>query len=195
METMFFYCSVVGGSFMIIQFLLAMLGIGADVDDVDFNASVEPDVALDADAASSSGHSSASDIFKILSLRTMIAFCTFFGLGGLAGLKNGFSEPVSFICAIVLGSSAMLLVYFVYRWIYSLKYDGSVSEKTLVGCQGNVYLPIPENGKGIGKVQVVQQSRTMEYEAITEGEALSNGTPIIVTRVISPTTVEVRRLQ
>jgi uncharacterized membrane protein len=72
-----------------------------------------------------------------------------------------------------------------------LKEDGSLSDKTLVGSTGNVYVRIPSAKSGIGKVLVTQQGRTVEYEAVTAGEELKSGTPIVVVGIISSTTVEV----
>ena len=72
-----------------------------------------------------------------------------------------------------------------------MKEDGSLSEKTLVGCTGSVYVRIPSTKSGNGKVLVSQQGRTVEYEAITAGEELKSGIPITVVAVVSSTTVEV----
>ena len=94
--------------------------------------------------------------------------------------------------AIIFGLVAIVVVYYLYRSIEQLKADGTVSEKTLVGATGSVYVRIPGNNEGIGKVLLSQQGRTMEYEAITLGPELISGTPISVVRVVSPNVVEVK---
>jgi membrane protein implicated in regulation of membrane protease activity len=180
----YFLCAVFGGTLMILQLLMMIFGVGgADVDDGG-DAGDGGDV--------DGGHSQTIDIFKVLSLRTIIAGITFFGLGGLAGLTGGMSMFISVILAIASGLIAIYLVYYLYLSLANLKSDGSISEKTLVGSFGNVYIKIPAAGTGAGKVLVSQQDRTMEYEAITAGHELKSGTPIMVIRIVSPTTVEVK---
>lgn len=188
MESVFLLCAILGGTVMLFQFIMLALGFGADSDiDID----IEPEVDIDGGA----GHSHLSGFLKVLSFRTIVAFVAFFGITGMACLRNGLNNQISLIIAFAAGMAAFLMTYFVYRWMYSMRYDGAVTEKTLLGAVGNVYLPIPEHAKGAGKVQLSQQSRTMEYEAITEGESLPSGTPIVVTRVVSSTTVEVKKVQ
>ena len=60
-----------------------------------------------------------------------------------------------------------------------------------MGKTGTVYLTIPGNRAGAGKVQLNLQNRTVEYQAVTSQEALPNGAKIVVTSVVSRDTVEV----
>ncbi|GHT22252.1 hypothetical protein FACS189419_04530 [Planctomycetales bacterium] len=147
---------------------------------------------LDSGGTDVTEHSATADIFKVISVRTVIAGIAFFGLGGLAGLTGGTSKPVSVVIAVVAGFIAVYTVFYLYRSVARLKSDGSVSDKTLVGSTGSVYLRIPASGNGAGKVLVNQQNRTMEYEAVSSGGELKVGTPITVVRIVSSTTVEVK---
>jgi membrane protein implicated in regulation of membrane protease activity len=199
----YFICAVFGGTLMVLQLVMMVIGVGGDTDSGDFGDSgdVSGDSIGDADSdgvgdtdgnSSIAEHSHTADIFKVLSVRTIIAGITFFGLGGLAGLTGGMSKPVSVILAISSSLIAIYVVYYLYLSVANLKSDGSISSKTLVGSFGNVYIKIPASGTGIGKVLVNQQERTMEYEAMTAGNELKAGTPIVVVRIVSPTTVEVK---
>ena len=189
LETLFVGCAVFGGAVMVMQFLLTALGIGGGeaMDSVDL-----PETA---------GHHGALGLLQVLSFRTMIAGVTFFGLGGLAGIAavNEFDLPLglkpflSVGLAVLLGLFAGYIVHYLYRWMYSLRYDGSVKSQTLLGANGSVYVRIPSAGAIGGKVLVNHQERTMEYEAITQGEELKAGTPIKVVRVVSERMVEVER--
>ncbi|GHT10901.1 hypothetical protein FACS1894170_03780 [Planctomycetales bacterium] len=174
----YFVCSIFGCTLVFLQFLLTLVGFG-DGDDVDSGSTdlIE--------------HSATADIFKVISVRTVIAGIAFFGLGGLAALTGGTSKPVSVVIAAAAGFIAVYTVYYLYSAVARLKSDGSVSDKTLVGATGNVYLRIPASGNGAGKVLVNQQNRTMEYEAVTSGDEIKVGTPITVVRIVSSTTVEV----
>ncbi|MCL2304395.1 MAG: hypothetical protein FWC43_03535 [Planctomycetaceae bacterium] len=195
LETLFIGCAVFGGVVMVMQFLLTALGVGGgeDADGVDL-----PD---DAGGGPVVEHHGAFGLLRVLSFRTVVAGATFFGLGGLAGIyaapKFGLAPnlaPLLSICtATLFGLSAVYIVHYLYRWMYSLRYDGSVNLQTLVGSNGSVYVRIPPYGATGGKVLVNHQERTMEYEAITQGEELKAGTPIQVVRVISETVVEVTK--
>jgi hypothetical protein len=195
----YFICAVFGGTLMVLQLVMMITGVGGDADSSDFGDSgdvggdADSDGISDTDGNSAIGeHSHTVDIFKVLSLRTIIAGITFFGLGGLAGLTGGTTKLVSVILAIASGLIAIYFVYYLYLSVANLKSDGSISSKTLVGSFGNVYIKIPASGTGVGKVLVNQQERTMEYEAVTAGNELKAGTPIVVVRIVSPTTVEVK---
>ena len=172
----YFLCAAFGGTLILFQMFLMMFGLGGADEASDFGDATD--------------HSPA-DIFKVLSFRTLTAGIAFFGLGGLAGWTGGLSPLPSFFIAVISGLISIYAVYFLYRAVARMKDDGSLSEKTLVGATGSVYFRIPSAKSGIGKVQVSQQGRTVEYEAITAGEELKSGTPITVVAVVSSTTVEV----
>ncbi|MCL2710867.1 MAG: hypothetical protein FWE95_08295 [Planctomycetaceae bacterium] len=172
----YFLCAAFGGTLILFQMFLMMFGFGGGETDTDFG---------------DTEHASTADIFKVLSFRTLTAGIAFFGLGGLAGWTGTKSLPISFIIAIISGLISIYAVYYLYQAVGKMKEDGSLSEKTLVGCTGSVYVRIPPAKSGNGKVLVSQQGRTVEYEAITAGEELKSGIPIVVVGVISTTTVEV----
>ena len=174
----YFLCAVFGGTLILLQLFLMLIGFGGGVD-------------TESDFGDTAEHSSPADIFKILSLRTLTAGIAFFGLGGLAGLAGKFTPPMSVFIAIVSGLTAIYIVYYLYLSAARLKDDGSLSTKTLIGSTGSVYVRIPAAKSGIGKVLVCQQDRTVEYEAVTAGEELKTSTPIVVVGIISSTTVEV----
>jgi hypothetical protein len=175
----YFICAVFGGTLMLLQLLLMFVGFGGDAGDFGYSAGE---------------HTHTTDVFKILSLRTIVAGIAFFGLGGLAGLTGGISQPISVIIAAISGLITIYIVYYLYLAAANLKSDGSISDKTLVGSFGNVYVRIPAAKTGSGKVLINQQDRTMEYEAVTGGGELKASVPIVVVRVISPTTVEVKNV-
>ena len=174
----YFVCATFGGTLILLQMLLMLTGFGGDSD-------------ADSDFGDSADHASPADIFKVLSLRTVVAGIAFFGLGGLAGLTGGTSKPLSFFIAAVSGIIAVYAVYYLYWSAGKLKADGSLTEQTLVGSAGSVYVRIPPAKSGIGKVLVCQQGRTVEYEALTAGDELKATTPIIVVGIVSSTAVEV----
>lgn len=202
--TVYIVCAVFGGTILCLQFLLTCFGVGlgaeADVDvdtdfdvDSDFGAGTDADTDVDADSAHIHHAHGAAALFKVISFRTIIAGLTFFGLGGLLGSSGGASTPISLGIACLLGAVGILGVYYLYKSFLKFQHSGNLSATTLQWANGSVYLKIPAEGAGRGKVQVNHQERTMEYEAVTPGPELPAGTPIVVTKVISEQLVEVRQ--
>lgn len=182
MEHIYFFCAVFGSLFVIAQFILTLFaGFGMDDAGADSDFSDGGDVETD--------HSGA-DFFRVLSIRTVTAGITFFGLTGMAGTKLEMRQGIVFAIAAVCGLIALVIVYFLYRLISHFRSDGSVSDSTLPGSEGNVYVRIPPRRSGSGKVIVNQQGRSMEYEAFSDFEReLAAGEPIVVKEVLSSTQV------
>ena len=101
---------------------------------------------------------SAMELLKILSFRTITAGLAFFGLIGLAGQSAKLPNALTFIISLIAGLFALILVYFLYRFIRSFHYDGSINEQTLINAVGTVYIRIPANEKGIGKIKFKNSS-------------------------------------
>lgn len=202
LHTFYFLSATLGCSFVLLQFLLMLVfGLGGEDDygssgsdlgdtggDVG-DASVETESGgdLDSDGAGHGVHAHSSiDFLKMVSIRTVTAGLGFFGLAGLAAESAGLNGAFSFFIALLAGFTAFTLVYFLYRFISSFRYNGSISNSTLVDCSGIVHVRIPAFRQGSGKVIVTQQERTMEYEAVSDSaEMLKAGTPIVVTEVLA----------
>jgi hypothetical protein len=192
--------------------LLGLLGLGGDAfhGDGGFDADVgSADVHIDLSggdhdlgADHGDGHGDgahgesehphyAARIFGVLSFRSVVAALTFFGLAGLAAQSAGASSPTVFLVALAAGAAALYGVYFVMRTLYSLKHEGTAHIERAVGRPASVYLRIPGQNSGTGKIQLNLQNRTMEYLAITVGDAIPTGARVVVSSVVNPTTVAV----
>ncbi|MDR1384472.1 MAG: DUF1449 family protein [Planctomycetaceae bacterium] len=191
----FLFCAILGGVILLIQTVLTLFGLGGDSDvDLDLNA----DADIDIDVNSEIGHAHGSDFhfFRVMSLRTVVAGITFFGLAGCGTYAGTKSNLISSIAAVIAGTIAVYVVYRLYRWMDSYRFSGNVTVEKLAGAVGTVYVRIPAEGKGAGKVLVIQQNRTMEYEAVSNAKKeLASGTQITVVKVISPSMVEVAEVR
>lgn len=136
-------------------------------------------------------HEAGSSFFRMLSVRTLTAACAFFGLGGLAA--NSLEWPViaSLPVAIVAGLIAMYIVAWIMRVLYGLRSEGNVYIECALGSRGTVYLAIPDEDAGVGKVLVNVQDRTMEYDARSLHGPIATGTPVVVVDVVDSNTVQV----
>lgn len=204
MFSLFLFCALIGGTFLVCQIALTLLGMGGDMDvdipgdmDVDIPGDMgdigdlDLDVGGDADAGGDFDTDDSTSGFRVISFRTIVAGLTFFGLGGLAADATEAPPLAVWGIALACGAAAVYTVYWMFRLLYSLKEDGTVHISNAVGRHGTVYLKVPESSSGAGKVQVNVQSRTVEYLAMTEGDELPTGTKIVVVDVLTPSTVQV----
>ena len=184
MYMMFLVCAVAGGAIFITQFVMSIIGIGGDEIPDDMPDGF--DFAGDADVHGS------TEMFGVLSFRTVVAALTFFGLTGLASLDCGLETPLSLLIAVASGALALYIVHYLMRAMYRLRHDSTVRIERTVGQRGTVYIPIPADGSGQGKIQIRTQGRIMEYAAQTQApEKLKTGTIVEVMCVLTPTTLEV----
>lgn len=189
--------AVIGGTILFCQFLMTLIGIGHDVsadlpDDVPHDFSFGHDAGgADHDMAHDAGHHETSSLLRILTFRTIVAALTFFGLAGLAGNSAELPGELTFVVAVAAGAAAMYGVHWLLQSLKRLRADGTVRIERAVGRAGTVYLRIPANKSGAGKIQINVQNRTMEYEAMTAHEPLPVGSKVVVTHVLGPDTVEV----
>jgi hypothetical protein len=207
MTTLFLLCSVIGGTLLLCQTFLTLLGMGGDHDvgggDHDFSLG-HADGGHDFDAHDGDvvGHEAAGDaghhtergssaFFGVLTFRTIVAAMTFFGLAGLAGQAAGWRTFQVLIVAVGSGGLAMYAVHQTMKGMAQLRADGTVRTRDAVGCHGSVYLRIPAGAQGLGKVHVVIKHRTVELGAQSAGEELPTGQPVSVVRVLGPNLVEV----
>jgi membrane protein implicated in regulation of membrane protease activity len=141
------------------------------------------------------GHHGSTWLFGILSFRTAIAALTFFGLSGLASLSAGLATSSTLVIAIACGFGAMLLVHAVMRMFFKLTEDGTIRVARSIGLEAKVYVPIPADDAGRGKVQLRLQDRLVEYPAVTRGRrALATGARVRVVAVRGGELLEVRSL-
>lgn len=190
MATFYLICAIVGGVILLCQFLLTLIGI-ADGHDVDAGHGPTFDAHHDIGHHDADADHASSLFFSMLSFRALIAAVAFFGLGGLASMSSGLSGYTSLVGGAAAGSAAMLVVAWLMRTLYSLRAEGTVRIELAVGCTAVVYLMIPGHKTGAGKVTVQMQNRTMEYEAMTVGDALPTGAVVEVIGVLGPDTLEV----
>jgi len=179
MLTFFLTCAILGGGLLLAQLLLSMLGIVGDGVDTEHGAH-------DGHAA----HEAASGL-NLLSVRAVSAGIGFFGVGGMAGLATGLGLFAAIPLGIVLGVASMVGTAMITRWMLTLEDDGSVQIHGAIGSTGTVYLAIPGERGGTGKVLLTLQNRTVEYQAVTSQAALPTGASILVVDVVGPDTVDV----
>ncbi len=178
METTFLTCAAAGGTLALCQFVASLVGFGADHD-----------TDTDHDAAGEGDH--GNWFVGVLSVRAVSAAVLFFGLGGMTALHYGADEVAAFGVALAAGAAALYAVMMMMKSLAGLKHDGTARIERSVGHTGTVYLRVPGLRAGSGKVHLMLQNRTVEYQAVTASAELPTGTPIKVIAVVNTDTVEV----
>jgi membrane protein implicated in regulation of membrane protease activity len=184
METFFLVCAGLGGTLVLLQFLAGVFGIGGDHGDAGHH-----DFASDHDHEAH--HGEGNWFLGLLTLRAICAAVLFFGLGGLVAGYYDLGLPAQLGSAFLAGFAALYVVATLMKSLYRLRADGTVRIQRAVGHTGTVYLRVPGNRAGAGKVTLNLQNRTVELEAFTAADELPTGTPIRVVAVLGPNTVEV----
>ncbi len=202
MATFFISCALFGGTLLICQTLMGLVGVGADhdLDGETADAGNTDGADLDhdlghLDVASHDAHGghqhSSTWFFGIITLRTVIAGITFFGLAGMSALTRGFDDGASLVIGAAVGFAAMYAVHVMMRGMRRLNADGTVRIDRAVGMTGNVYLRVPGSHQGAGKILLNLQNRTVELTAWTDQAELPTGSTVVVTKVVGPDSVEV----
>jgi len=204
MENLFLICAIFGSTVIVLQFVLMLLGFGHEgAHGHDFDVGGGHDFGhhdggqdgntLDTDTDQDIAHhqSFSNWLFGLLSVRSVITFMAFFGLVGMAALSAEWTTLQTIVVAIAAGGAAAVFMNQIFRAIFRLRADGTARIDHAVGLPATVYLGIPGESRGWGKIQLMLQNRTMEYEASTPAQPLPTGTQVVVTRIVGPDRVEV----
>jgi hypothetical protein len=200
LNAIFLIAAIVGGTVLVCQFVLTLLGMGGDASDIagdghlggDFHGDAHAGGNFHGDGAlgdsmhggvpgdhhtsfSTAGdsyyhHADSSWLFGVISFRTRVAAAAFFGVTGKACLAAGYAQSTSVILATIVGVCAMYGMYGLMRLIAGLGSSGNEQIGNAVGCRATVYVPIPPARRGAGKVQLPMQNRIVEFQAVTDEE-------------------------
>lgn len=183
MRLVYLSCAIAGGVVLFITVVLSMLGGVHDMD-----------VGHELDVHGDIHHGDIDSQAVGLSVRTVVAFITFFGLMGMALTTANVSAWWTFVAALAAGGLAFWLVGLAMVQLNRLRASGTVEVHNAVGANARVYLTIPARKSGAGAVTVPIQGRTMQYRAVTSGDALPTGSYCRVVAVQASDTVEVSAL-
>ena len=193
MFTVYLVCGAVGSAVLVVQLLMMLIGLdhgghaGGSVEaggDADGNVEVHGETH-------GAAHDDTSHFLQVLSFRALMAASAFFGLAGMASSSSGIPAIFSLLIALGAGLVAMYVVAWLMRVLYGLRSEGNVHIECALGSHGTVYLTIPGENAGAGKVMLNVQDRTMEYEARCVHGPLPTGAEIVVVDIVDSNTVQV----
>lgn len=162
-EQIYWGLAIVASIFFAIQMIISFVGLDADLDS---------EVSFDHDSG-----------FSLISVRSLIAFAMFFGWGGIGALSAGFRAPQVAMIAFLIGFLAMVAVAYVFAQLLKLQESGTVDINEALEKEGEVYLTIPGNKAGLGKISLSLSGKTMEFDAVTAQDTLPTGMKVKVKNI------------
>ena len=180
----------------VIQTVMTFLGAAGD-SDFDINTDIDAggaDGSLDVDTAAHEAAHPGSGM-NLLTFRNFINFLIGFGWSAILLQKAVPATGLRMIISIIVGVLLVALVMLLFKWLTDMQETGNINVyKSAVDCQGAVYLTIPGERAGEGKVQITINNAVREYAALTDGPTLKTGTRIRVVDVVSATTLLVEEI-
>ena len=165
----------------VIQTVMTFLGLGDHDADFDLDTS---DGSFDADPS-----------MNLLTFRNLVNFCLGFGWTAVLMHEKIQSNALLIIVSVIVGILLVTVVMWIFKWLSGMQQTGNIDvHKSAVGCEGKVYLTIPGERKGEGKVQITINNAVREYDAVTDEETIPTGKAIKVTEVINDYTLLVEEL-
>lgn len=177
---------------LIIQTILTFVGLGGhgDTDGADADADTDLSGHLDGHADGHTEDVAAVAGFRFFTVRGIVAFFCIFGWSGY--LLAGSEMPLALIVliSVAAGLLAMLAIGLMFNAARRLQDSGNIRYSNAVGMAAQVYIPVPANREGRGKVMVLIQERLVEAEAITDEDVrLKTGETVQVTGNIGNTLI------
>ncbi|MCM1177380.1 MAG: hypothetical protein NC308_11245 [Clostridium sp.] len=178
------------GSSLIFVIESIMTFIGADAGDTG-GIDMDFDTGID-ELSSADGSSLGSNLYTF---RNFVNFCLGFGWTAILLRQKVDSTGLLLLIAIAVGIALVAIVMYMFKLLDSMQQSGTINVyKSAVGCQGRVYLTIPGERSGEGKVQISINNAVREYTAITDGDTIANGKAIKVVEVIDSSTMLVEEI-
>ena len=156
----------------VIQTIFTFLGLGGEGGiDTDFDGDLDiegPDGSFDADPS-----------MNLLTFRNFVNFCLGFGWTAVLMRDRITSNVLLILVAVIVGIGLVAAVMWLFKWLTGMQQSGNIDiHKSAVGCEGKVYLVIPAERSGEGKVQITINNAVREYDAVTDGATVvTDGVP------------------
>ncbi len=162
----FWYVAIPTSLIFLIQTILTF--VGADTAD-----------GLEADISDTS----VDDSFQLFSLRNLVNFLLGFSWTGISLFEVVGNNVYLIILSVGVGIVFVYLFYFIISQVQMLAEDNSFDILNTLNKTAEVYLTIPGNKSGKGKVMISVKGSYHELDAMTEQESIKSGTLVKVTKI------------
>lgn len=160
---------------LVVQTILLLCGIGGDDIDAD-------GVDITGNGVGDTPGDGGGDGLVLFSLRGIMAMAAVGGWSGLVMYEAGINIAVTVLLAAAFGFMALVGIAYLMKFAMKLQQDGTLDLGYAIGKVGTVYIPIPAEMKGSGKVNIAMQERFIEVDAMTSADRkLETGESVRIT--------------
>jgi membrane protein implicated in regulation of membrane protease activity len=158
----------------LIQMVLTFVGMDFDGDtDLDFDASG----------------------FHLFTLKSLVNFLLGYGWTCALLYTSVSSLWLLNLMGIAVGCFLVYIIFAIMRFVMRFDEDGTFHLKDAVGAVGDIYLRVPEQRSGTGKIQFSKNGTTYEYDAVTDDHIpLATGDKARIIEVVGNSLVVVERV-
>lgn len=178
------WCIAIASSLIfIVETVLTFIGADVDFDtDTDFDM---PDGTFEGDPS-----------MNLYTFRNLVNFLLGMSWTAILLKDQITSKVLLMVIAFAAGAILVAAVMMLFKWLSKMQQSGNIDVmKDAEGCNGKVYLTIPAERAGTGKVQITINGAVREYDAVTDSEQdLKTGKAIKVVEAIDNSTLLVEEL-
>lgn len=176
---MFWYIALPSSLFFVGQTIMTFMGSDAsDGIDADFDGDL-----VGADAP-----------LQLFSLRNLVNFLLGFSWAGISFYSSIENKALLIVLALLVGVLFVGLFFSIIRQIQKLAENNSFKIHETLNKSAEVYLQIPANKSGKGKIMISIRGSFHELDAITEQEEIKRGAIVKVVRIESDNLLVVENL-
>ena len=158
---------IVGTAVLILQTVMLLFGLGHDGMDSDADLDADLDGDGDVDTIADGN---GLDGLRLFTVRGFVAFFSISGWLGVFLLSTALPYFISILLSIIGGFVAMIFVAWAFKKALTLQDNGTLQMSNAIGRTGRVYLRIPANRQGCGKITILIQDQQRELDAVTPAE-------------------------
>ena len=178
------WCIAIASSLIfIVETVLTFIGADVDFDaDADFDM---PDGTFEGDPS-----------MNLYTFRNLVNFLLGMSWTAILLKEQIASKALLMVIAFVAGAILVAAVMLMFKWLSKMQQSGNIDVmRDAEGCNGKVYLTVPAERAGTGKVQITINGAVREYDAVTDSEQdLKTGKAIKVVEAIDNSTLLVEEL-
>ncbi len=137
---------------LILQTVLLLLGIG------------------NGDADSDGNFETGDDGLALFSIRGIVAMLSVGGWSGIALIELNINVILAVTLSVLIGLLTLLGMALLIKVLLQLQSSGNIVVSGAVGRTGQVYIPIPANMNGSGKINITLQDKYSEITAMTHDD-------------------------
>ena len=180
------------------QLIAALIGLSAGEDfDLDHSGDVgDVDGHVDVDSHDFDHDSTSGDFsgLKLLSLRSILAFCLLFSWAGFFYMwKDNVRVPLALVYSAAWGLAAMVVVSWGFWQMSKLQESGNKDIRTCLGKEASVYMKIMPGKTGKIRIMVGNSITFCNARSASKVE-LESGTRVKISKIIDQNTLEVEEI-